>query len=285
MADETTTTAQPPKSEFEQHVETTRANLLKNPASIPDKFRVGDDPSVWVDNLIKAYVNMESHSSKLATENAEFRKKYGVADQAAQVPSPQPTQTPAAPDVQGLGIPEPPAAPQGPDIWKVVETEVSQTGDLSQATRDAVLKTGIPQAVLDQALTGIKATRQASLNEAKQMVGGEQNLNALIQWASTNLPADERPVVDAALKSPAWKTTLMGLKARWEASSPTHGEPRPTPTGSPQAGPSGVLPFRDEAERRSAYADPRYRDPHNESFRREVALRHEATLRQQGYLS
>lgn len=261
MADETNNTTPEPINPEEASLQKIEKQLLANPSSIPDQYRK-DTPEASVANFMQSYKELRGFATKTAQENAELKKQ--TPPKAEAVPSTEPTP---------LGIPDP---PKPSDLWTKVEQTVSQTGDLPPDLREEIKKAGIPDSVIETTLNGYKAQRTAILTEAASLVGGDTNLKAVQEWAAKSLAPEERQAANAALNSPAWKTTLVGLHARWAASQPTAGEPRATPTGAPNYGSSAPQPFRSEFEKNQAFADPRYKqDP---MFRQEVTLRLQATL-------
>lgn len=261
MADENTQLQPDQINPDEVHLQQIEKQLLANPNSIPDQFRK-ETPEASVATFMQSYKELRGFATKTAQENATL-KKQTEPPKADAVPPP---------DTTPLGIPEP---PKPSDLWTKVEQVVGQTGDLPPDLREEIRKAGIPDTVIDTTLNGYKVQRTNILNEASSLVGGAENLKAVQEWAAKSLDPQERVAADAALRSPAWKTTLVGLHARWRQSQPTANDPSPTPTGSPNYGSSAPKAFQSQYEQDKAFADPRYKvDP---DYRNEVVLRLQAT--------
>lgn len=242
-----------PQEESMSHEETmARTHLESNPQDIPAQF--GGD----VDKFMDAFKEQRATLTRTQQELAEIKKAEQAPVEAA--PEAAPVETP-----ESLSIPEVEAAP-AQDVWASVEAEVTQSGELSAETRQQLADMNIPESVIEGYLGGLKATQAQAAQQAAEQVGGAENLQSIIDWASKNLSAEERSSVNAALQAPGWETTLMGLKARMDATQPVNNEPGPGPqtVGSM---PSGVAPYSDQREMVAAIQDPRYgTDPQYTAF-------------------
>lgn len=259
MADENTQTTQ--ADPIEERFKSFEAEIRADPSKIPDKYRDAD-PEKSVAKAVEGYKAMYADYTRAKQQLAELQKA-----------SPETQQKPASEAPAGdtpLGIPEPPKAPDG-SLWTKVQAAVATTGDLPADLRGELTKQGIPEEIIDTTINGFKVQRQQILTEASTLVGGSDRLKAIQEWAAKTLTPAEAKVADAALKSPAWKTTLLGLKAQYEAAQVKAGEPAPTPQGTPAYGTGGLKPFASQHEYMSAVASQRYKvDP---SFQEEVKQR------------
>src|SRR5690606_9158202 len=79
--------------------------------------------------------------------------------------------------------------------------ELSETGELSEASYERLEKAGIPREVVDTYLDGLRALAQQQFQEIYNIVGGEENYRAMIEWASENLTDDEREAFNATINS------------------------------------------------------------------------------------
>jgi hypothetical protein len=262
MSDESNKTTQE-TSPVDQLIQTFEAKIRADPNQIPDKYRRAD-PEESIKAAVQGYAELYRGFTQKAQEAADLRKQ--LESQQAKAPEP-------SPEVKGetpLGLPDPPKS-DGPDLWKKVETAVSRTGELPDDLRKMLVAQGIPDTIINATLSGYQAQRKQILTEAAQLCGGDENLAAIQSWAASTLSPEERQTTHMALQSPAWKTTLLGLKSRWEADRVTKNEPKPTPAGAPVYGKPGLKPFGSKQEQLAAFSDPRYQM--SPEYRQEVTER------------
>lgn len=167
------------------------------------------------------------------------------------------------------------------DLWVKWGREIDSTGGLSETTKTQI-KTlmNADDVVINDFVNQRKAAIRLAKEESANVVGGQENLKAILNWAGSNLSPEEQEAANKALQSPAYKVTLLGLKARYEAAAPSSrpvqsplvNEPSsPTPRNVLNVPPPSkpeVVSFRSEAEMKAYIADPRYRT--DASFRRMV---------------
>lgn len=245
-----------------------------NPDALPERFN--GDPEAFV----KAYNEMHGLTTKVSQENAALRKAQEAAASpvvtsvatpavSAEAPAPDPASNPEGLPAT-LDVKAPEDLPAGFD-WDSVGREISTNGSISDETVKAITeKYGIPDAVVRQYEKGFAAQQRLAVAEAAKTVGGEENLQSLLSWASKNLTDAERERVNIALQTDP-TTTLMGLQARMQSSDPTAGEPRRVGTTT---GPvTGVRPFQTKAELTRATTDPRFSQNSDPQFREEVLAR------------
>jgi hypothetical protein len=130
--------------------------------------------------------------------------------------------------------PEETTAPNGkviqPENWAEWGFEIdNNNGSLTNETREAIKSEfGVQDAIIDEIVAGRKAMMKQAVNDAASVVGSEQELNTLMDWASKNLPADERAKINEGLRTPAWETVMLGLKTKYESSVPSQKAKEPT---------------------------------------------------------
>lgn len=95
--------------------------------------------------------------------------------------------------------------------------ELSETGELSEASYERLEKAGIPREVVDTYLDGLRALAQQQFQEIYNIVGGEENYRSMIEWASENLTDDEREAFNATINSglSQAKLAVEALHARY----------------------------------------------------------------------
>lgn len=212
-----------------------------NPSNLPPQFN--GDP----EKFIKSWKDMRAEITRLQQ-----------AGKSKPTPEPEPTPAPTsagAPD--SLVIPnKPEAIKPSEDEWNKWGYEIHTTGSISKETKDQIKsKFGIPDQVVDAYIDGIKARQRQLAEEASSVVGGPEELNSIIKWASENLDDAEREAVNNGLKSPGWRNVVLGLKARREASNT---EPKARIAGTSGV-PAGIKPFASSREMVAAMRDPRYK--------------------------
>jgi len=211
-----------------------------NPGSLPPQFK--GDP----EKFIKSWKDMRSEITKLQQAKKNTPPEIESQDQLPE----KEVSTP-----NDLNIPEKPTQ-LSEDEWNKWGMEVSSTGNLSQDTKTAIkARFGIPDQILDTYVDGIRARQRQLATEAAGVVGGPEELNKIIQWATDNLQEDERAAVNASLKQPGWQNVLLGLKTRRNMQNP---EPKNRIVGSSGV-PAGIKPFASSKEMVAAMRDPRYK--------------------------
>jgi hypothetical protein len=150
-------------------------------------------------------------------------------------------------------------------------TELSETGTISEESRERIAnQINIPREFIDQYIEGQQASLNVHMNSVYGTVGGEENYDAMIEWASTELTEQEQDVFNNVVMQGTNEEMLFAVKnlsSRWKESA---GMARPLIQGDTGSkGASGA--FRSLAELTEAMKDPRYRkDP---AYRRDVESR------------
>ena len=237
------------------------AGAASNGMELPGNFKDFGD---YFDSLKEAQGQYTSARQELATLKAE---------QAANLINPEePVEGEAVegeevelPD--SLEIKEPEAEAEGEgeegdyEVYEVGMTEEEamnwtseymETGELGEETMESILKSfpGATEEMVNVYFQGLKSLEQQSVQTAASAVGGETELNNILQWAGQNLSPAEREAANAALAGPMADTTLRGLQARYQAAQ---GQTRAAtePTGVPNRVASAAA-----AEPLSAYGSP-----------------------------
>lgn len=253
-----------------------------NNVPVPDNFKsVGD----WFNALKSA----QGEYTKARQEIAQLKKQVPQAQPVETVAQEQPKETPVPKIPEELRIPDKPKEPEVPssqsaqnvltqEEWSKYSTEFAVNGSLSQDSRSAIkAKLNVPDFVIDDFMQGQKARLQNAYSEAANRVGGKDTLARVFDWASKNLTPQEQATVNAALATPSWEVTLLGLKTKYESSlanKVTANEPVKTSNvkvGSQNSNQLSSLPYGSKAEFYTERSDPRFKtDP---KFRQSVELR------------
>ena len=240
--------------------------------------RSGNVPAKFVDQAT-GQVNMEAFVQSYTA--LEQKMSQGEAPAAPAEPAPEAVPAEAAPveeaaplvDELAVRDPEPepveeaPAeaeAPTGvtPQEWADWKMEIMRQGDLTPETKELVKqRLGLPEEVVNDYVDSQRAQMRAGFSKAADVVGGQESLSKIFGWASNNLDAGAREVINAGLASPAWETTLRGLESQYnaaEAARPKAAEMTHQAQAASPAGVETVQGFASMAEFSQLRADPRY---------------------------
>lgn len=239
-------------SEADLELQAVEKYAKSNPNNLPPQFN-GD-----ADKFIESYKELRKTLTKSQQELATLKK--GATNEPRV--EPQATQVNETP-VPSTFIPKTePTTEPSPKEWEELGNELRTKGDLTPETRANLLKKyNIPSFVIDQYINGLRAQAAAAAQEAATMVGGNDKLRKMIQWASTNLTDAERNEINKQLQTPAWKNTILGLKTRMEMSNPdpTVDEPkRAVPNTISNVAGSDIEPFANKQDMMFHIRDRRY---------------------------
>jgi hypothetical protein len=216
-------------------------HFTANPSEIDPKF--GGDPA----KAAAAFAESGKTMTQLFQELAQIKKT---------TPAPAPSPNPTAPS--GIQIPEPPRE----DINQILtrlKSEVVTNGDASNATKDALVRTGgYTLDSIAMLVAGIRTGATQQINEAVTLLGTKDEYDRVIGFAAT-LPAAEVSHLRNALSGPGWQTVLLGIQARMVASRGIGTSREGTPINH-VPGNSGVtkMVFLDYNQYLAAFRDPKY---------------------------
>jgi hypothetical protein len=153
--------------------------------------------------------------------------------------------------------------------------EYVETGTLSEETIDKLVEQGIPREVVQIHLDGLNAQAELTRYRAAERFGGEEQLQAVLQWAGQSLSEAEIDRINGLVAAGDFEGYLLameGVKARYEAN---FGSIAPQ---SIQGTTTPVADLYESAEEMKAdMRDPRYAK--DEAFRSRVAAKLARTRR------
>lgn len=272
--------------------------------TIPENFA---DAGSWYDSL----KNAQSQYTQGQQEIAELKKQYnenGVTNpnynpEASGEATQEAPQEETAPleNVDSLQI-SPPSEDEIPtdsDTMLEAPAEVSvgewndwgniidaSGGEVPDSLRNAIKsRLNVDDKIINDYMNQRQMLQQQNVDNAANLVGGQQELNKLMSWSAENLSEDERVAVNGQLAGPGYKTAILGLKARYETSdnvSAARGrEPSATPNRTSNSNAyQGVTPYASDQEMFVDQRNPRYKT--DGKFRQAVDARIIATS-QNGY--
>jgi len=236
----TSSNSTPPSAE---EIAALKAAAEANPSLLPPKFKTFED-------FVKSYGELEQAFTR--------SRQQAPAPAAPSAPATPTAETPAAPSdasATPLQITTPTEKPD--QLWQNLRAEIS-SGDVKEETVAKIRALGVPDDILADALSGIQTNAKNIRSQAAAMVGGEEQLKAILQWAGTALPASEREYLQAGLsKAATWRASMASLIALRNAASPTNGNPAPVP-GTSVGGTQKARAFGSPEEMTAAMRDPRY---------------------------
>ena len=93
-----------------------------------------------------------------------------------------------------------------------------ENGELSDKNFEDLEKAGIPREFVEAYVKGQEATMNAEIASITDSIGGQENYDAMVQWASANLPSEEIDSYDEVVATGgtnAAKMAVKGLYARY----------------------------------------------------------------------
>ena len=111
--------------------------------------------------------------------------------------------------------------------------------------------------VENKATAAMLAQQQAEEVELKNVVGGDNQYVAMVEWAQKNLKADEIEAFDSLMESGTRaqkQFAIEALKSRWQQTAPSTA-PKKVVGGTK---PVGIRPYRSQQEFITDLRDPRY---------------------------
>tara|TARA_R100001594_G_scaffold23663_1_gene46408 strand:- start:1436 stop:2002 length:567 start_codon:yes stop_codon:yes gene_type:complete len=157
-------------------------------------------------------------------------------------------------------------ADRGLDFEKFAN-EFDETGQLSDPAYQALNEAGISKQLVDNYLQGQQALMGQVASNAHSMVGGEQNYEAMLEWASDNLSDGEIDAFNANIDSNQINNMQFAINSLYTRFAQDQGSEPSLIQGS-TANTSGER-FGSLHQLTEAMADPRYeKDP---AFRANVA--------------
>jgi hypothetical protein len=224
------------------------------PAWLNEKFKSPED-------LAKAYEELEKKlGSKTKDEPTEDNEETNDGEE-------QDEDAPAADRAAAQKAADDAAKKAGLDLTELSKS-YWETGSLSEDQFKSLEKAGYPRDLVNQFIAGQEAVLNQRAQAVYQSVGGQEEYNAMIQWAGENLSPKEIAAFNRTVNgddTDAISLAVRGLKAQYAGQ--VGFEPSTTVRGqtAPKTAP---VAYRSLAEMQKDMSDPRYQnDP---AFRKEV---------------
>jgi hypothetical protein len=246
----------------------------ENGETIPSNFK---DAGAWYDSL----KNAQGQYTQGQQEIADLKQQYnenGVTNPAFQdQPAVEGGPTPEAPEVDSLrigdgtapidtSVPDEIAEQVSPGEWNDWGNIIdANNGELPETLRNAIkMRMNVDDSIIDDYMSIRQENAQANVAAAASVVGGQPQLNNIMEWASNNLSDQERGAVNGQLAGPGYQTAILGLQARMNnangVSVARSNEPRTTQNRTQQSDATQtIIPYRTEQEMFADQRNPRYR--------------------------
>ena len=207
------------KKAFKTYVESTGQ-------PIPENF---NDVDSWFSSLKEAQANYTRGQQEIA----DLKKQYSeqglpeanidpetIVNAAPEIPD----TTPNSPQLRiQEPIQEESAAAEASNIGVNQETyeawamEMAATGKISDETRTEIQnKTGFSDKMIDDYVSGQKARLRENFSKASNIVGGQEKLQHIFDWAGKNISSEDQQMINIGLASPSYEVTLRGLSSMYD---------------------------------------------------------------------
>lgn len=143
------------------------------------------------------------------------------------------------------------------DEFDQYNTEYNEKGGLQDTTYEALEKKGLSRDLVDSYIQGQNSLNDAHQNGLLNIVGGEENYNALTEWASENVEPAELDAYNDAITGDI-NAASLAIKGLWSQYRSTTGESS-TPTLVQGGKTPTVGGYGSTYEMQEDMRDPRYK--------------------------
>jgi hypothetical protein len=243
------------KQAFETHVNT-------SPDGVPENF---SDAGAWFDSLKEAQKQYTQSRQEISELRAQVEQQPAVNT---------PVTEEAIDSISELRITPPEVVPEmdpgtataqhGVDdaTYEMWALEFAAQGQFSEGTREEIkTRTGFTDRMLEDYVAGQNAKLRESYRQAATVVGGNEKMAKIFDWAATNLSPEEMQSVNIGLSSSTYEVTLRGLSSMYDNAVKAEKVREPAPNPNLQAIPSsemGIQPYQTKREFTAERNDPKY---------------------------
>jgi hypothetical protein len=208
-------------------------SVEEKPEWLPEKFKTPED-------LAKAYTELEKERGKESQPNKEEKG-----------------------EVTG----------ESPDVSKAIQNAsdafFSDAG-MTEENYKSLEEAGVPREFAEAYVKGQEASLEVAASAIRDSVGGKENYDAMIEWASSSLPASEIDSFDEIVSGGSKDTANMAVKGLY-ARYLSEGGGSPVNIAKGGTSKAAIQPFNSNAQVVEAINDRRYQiDP---AYRAEVEKR------------
>ena len=159
----------------------------------------------------------------------------------------------------------------GADALQPFAEEYHKTGTISEDSYGKLAGMGLAKDFVDNYIAGVEAQATAATNTIYQVAGGQASFETMVSWATDNLPPNEISAFNSAMDAGSLDTATMAVKALAASYHGAHGTtPQLLSTGTAS---TGIEVYESLGQMMKDMQDPRYKDPHDDSWRKKVAAK------------
>ena len=235
--------------------------------AVPENF---NDTDAWFSSLKEAQSNYTKGQQEIAKLKKQFSEQ-GISEKTEVVEETTPVEPEITPDTPELRIPddikeevvEPEKFPGvDMDSYESWGVELAQTGHLSEATRTEIKqKTGFTDNMIEDYVAGQKARLKENFAKASSVVGGQEKLQQMFDWAGKTLSPEQQQQINMGLASPSYEVTLRGLLSLYDESVTQAKAAEPAQSEkltSVSASETGIRPYTTKREFTAERNDPKF---------------------------
>ena len=100
-------------------------------------------------------------------------------------------------------------------LWSDLETYYNQNGNITDDMYDQLNKVGIPDAVIDRYMDGIRAEQEVFTAKIYDIAGGQESYNEIKAWAEENIPASQIEAI-GNMSRDGMLIAMEGIKAKYD---------------------------------------------------------------------
>ena len=144
------------------------------------------------------------------------------------------------------------------EIIDSATNEFIESGELSEKSLKALEEQGLARNLVEAYVAGQRALMENQVNQVKATVGGEENYNAMAEWASEHLDQSELDAFNEVVESGSINQAQMAVRGLYSQFASAGGKAPNLIQGNTSG--SAVKPFNSAAQVTEAMRDPRYKN-------------------------
>ena len=144
------------------------------------------------------------------------------------------------------------------EIIDSATNEFIENGELTDKSFKALEEQGLPREIVEAYVAGQRALMENQVNQVKATVGGEENYNAMAEWASEHLDQNELDAFNEVVESDSINQAQMAVRGLYSQFASAGGKAPNLIQGNTSG--SAVKPFNSAAQVTEAMRDPRYKN-------------------------
>ena len=144
------------------------------------------------------------------------------------------------------------------EIIDYATNEFIESGELTDKSFKALEEQGLPREIVEAYVAGQRALMENQVNQVKATVGGEENYNAMAEWAAEHLDQSELDAFNEVVESGSINQAQMAVRGLYSQFASAGGKAPNLIQGNTSG--SAVKPFNSAAQVTEAMRDPRYKN-------------------------